>query len=190
MRLKGIGVLVIVSGMLGGIAAIAAYLAVDFTPFGGDIIDPRSTRLRPVPEFGARLVPLVGQRLALLPDILVGFFLTRLPCLLAQAVILLACVARRRQGIVFPLSFGVPLFYEIALAFNGFDGSWLGMLWALAINWPTQPEYIVPFHFAIRVASAYLLPVLASGLGGWLLAKSFMRGQRTPSGSSATPGAA
>jgi hypothetical protein len=191
MRLKRVGVLVVSCGMLGGLAAIATYLTFDFTPFGGDVIDPGSTHFRPTPEFGARLVPLFGQRLALMPDVLVGFLLTRLPCLLAQAVLLLLCVARRQRSMILPLSFGVPLFYEVVLAFSRFDGSWLGMLWALAINWRTPPEYVVPFHLAIRVAGAYLLPVLATGLGGWLLASSYLRGQRTPSSSSRlTPGAA
>ncbi len=160
-------------GLLGGLAAIGTYLAFDFTPFGGDILDLDSRSLRPVPVVGALLVPLVGPRLALVPDILAGFLLIRLPGLLAQAAIVVLCVARRRRRRAVALSFGVPLLYELVLACSRFDGSWLGMLWALAINWPTRPEYIVPLGFTARVTVAYLAPVLASGVGGWLLVGRF-----------------
>lgn len=173
MQIKRMGVAVAWCGLLGGLAAMGTYLIFDFTPFGGDIIDLHSRNLRPVPEIGGLLVPFVGPRLALLPDILAGFLLTRLPGFLAQAAVVVLCVARRRRRLAMALSIGMPLLYELVLACSSFDASWLGMLWALAINWPTRPEYIVPLGFAARVTAAYLLPALASGLGGWLLILRF-----------------
>jgi len=171
-------------GLLGGLAAIGTYLVSDFTPFGGDIIDIHSRAFRPVPEIGGLLVPFVGSRLALVPDILAGFLLTRLPGLLAQAAVVVLCAARQRRRLAIALSLGVPLLYELVLACSSFEASWLGMLWALAINWSTRPEYIVPLSFATAVTAAYLAPALASGLGGWLLVLRFTRGE-TPRGSSA-----
>lgn len=184
MRIKRIGAMVVWCGFLGGLAAVGTYLAFDLTPFGGDIIDLHSGSLRPAPEIGRPLLPFVGPRLALVPDVVVGFLITRLPGLMAQALIVVACVARRRRNLAMALSIGVLLLYELALACTSFEASWLGMLWALAINWPALPEYIVPFGLAARVTAAYLVPVLASGLGGWLLVLRFTRGA-TPSGLSA-----
>lgn len=190
MRMKRVGAVVIWCGLFGGLAAMATYLALDFTPFGGDIIDLQSKNVRPVPEIGDPLVPLVGARLALLPDILAGFLLTRLPGLVAQATIVVLCVAKRRRRLALALSFGLPLLYEIALAWSSFDASWLGMLWALAINWPTRPEYVMPLGFAVRITAAYLVPVLATGLGAWLLALCFMRGDALYGSSPLKPGTA
>jgi hypothetical protein len=185
VRIKRIGAVVAWCGLLGGLAAMGTYLAIDFTPFGGDIIDLHSRNLRPVAEIAGLLVPFVGRRLALLPDILAGFLLTRLPGLLVQAAVVVHClVARQRQRLALALSIGVPLLYEVALACISFDASWLGMLWALAINWPARPEYVVPLDFAACVAAAYLLPALASGLGGWL-ALRFMRAAPLPTADSA-----
>jgi hypothetical protein len=176
VHLKRFAVLIAWSGLGGSLAAIGSYLLLNFTPFGPDVIES-SRNLRPVPQIGQSLVPLIGSRLALLPDILAGFLLTRLPALLLEGAAVVVCVAWSRRRLALVLSVSVPFLWELLLAAKSFDSSWLGMLWALLVHWPSQPEYIVPFGRAVRVTTTYVVPALFCGLAGWLCAGRFTRGQ-------------
>ena len=148
--------------IVGSFTTSAAYLATGVAQFGVDVFDEED--LTGVPQLGSTLENLIGRKLALVPDIAVGFVFSRFLIGLLEAVALTWCKKRAYPDyLLLVVGTAVPALSEVLGAYP-FAHNWVGMSLAVIVTWPNVPEYIMPAGLVFRTAAAYLAPPLLTGL--------------------------